>query len=54
MYCSPINVADNDSKLFESIKNAANGDVVIMGDLNFPDIKWDGGFSGSRVVISLR
>ncbi|PIK54725.1 endonuclease-reverse transcriptase [Apostichopus japonicus] len=48
VYRSPNSSDDNDVVLFDSIRKAAKGDVVIMGDFNFPDINWIDGSSSRK------
>ena len=46
VYRSPNSSVDNDSTLFELLKQVSNRNTVIMGDFNYPDISWSEGLSG--------
>ena len=41
IYRSPNNTNENDELMYKGIANNAKKKVLIMGDFNYPDIKWD-------------
>ena len=47
IYRSPNSKRENDEALNEWV-NDMRGTNIIIGDLNYPDIDWDGGTAGSR------
>ena len=47
IYRSPNSKKENDDELCKWVENM-NGTNIIIGDLNYPDIDWENGTSGSR------
>ena len=47
VYRSPNSTKTNDDELCKLIESM-NGSYVIIGDFNFPDIRWESGCSGSK------
>ena len=56
IYRSPASPMDNDECLFELLKSEEikkNDKICVMGDLNFPNVHWDGtrnGFKNSQII----
>ena len=48
VYRSPNSSVENNTLLFELMKQVSSKNTVIMGDFNYPDISWSEGFSGSH------
>jgi hypothetical protein len=39
-YKPPNSKCEEDKSLFNLIKHVSNGNIIIMGDMNFPNINW--------------